>query len=433
MNFFQRFFNLRKSPIPQLQVNRPALLRSSANIVVSEDTSMQVSAFYRGVTYVSTQIAKLPWEVKDKDNNILDNNITRLLSLAPNNEMNAYSFRLWAVQNAIWHGNAYAEIERDSVGRPVALWPLRSQDVVLVRDIYGKLIYRVIGASAFIPGADVLLDPKNVFHVKNFHTKDGILGQGVVTYAKDVLGISLGADQMAGNLYGNGGIPSGVLKVKGSLSPEAFKRLKESWDSAHRGKKSSGTAVLEEDADYKPVSIDPEALQFLESRKFGVLEIARFLNIPPTKLFDTTAATFSNQEQSNLEVATDVLDAWACNLEMEADIKILNNRYGGNFSELDLYSVFRGDMKTRSDYFSKMMQTASITPNEIRRREGMTPYKEGDNFYVAVNNLTPVNRMNEVIDSQISKGSDNSNPAAVNTDQATAQLTKAAIKYLEGE
>ena len=82
----------------------------SGGTYMNEDSSMQVSSFYRGLMYVSTQIAKLPWEVKDKNNNVIDDNVSKLISLAPNSEMNAMSFRLFMVQQAIIHGNAYADI-----------------------------------------------------------------------------------------------------------------------------------------------------------------------------------------------------------------------------------------------------------------------------------------------------------------------------------
>jgi HK97 family phage portal protein len=191
--------------------------------------------------------------------------------------------------------------------------------------------------------------------------------------------------------------------VKGTLSDEAYERVKKSWKEAHTGRKSAGIAVLEEGATWTAASMSPDILQFLESRKFSVLEVARFLGLPPTKLYDVTAATYSNQEQSNLEVATDTLDSWARNLESEADIKILNKRYGGRRSELDLYAIFRGDMTTRANYFSKMMQTAAITPNEIRDREGLAPYEDGDRYYVAVNNFFPADRVDEYVDAQVTK------------------------------
>jgi HK97 family phage portal protein len=265
-------------------------------------------------------------------------------------------------------------------------------------------------------------------------TRDGISGMGIVQFGSEVLGISLAADQMASGIFQNGGIPSGVIQVKGKMNDDAYLRLKKSWDEQNGGRKSGGTSILEEGAEYKALNIPPEALQFLESRKFSVLDVARFLGVPPTKLFDITAATYSNVENSNLEVATDTLDAWVVNLEMEADVKILNNRYGGRFTEMDLYSVFRGDMKTRSDYFKSLMSVGAITPNQIRSREGLAPYTGGDEYYIATNNFTPASRVNDVIDAQIAKGSPAPEPETQDVtppkNEIDEELGRAAIHYL---
>lgn len=398
MDFWRNLFNIRKSS--KDLVNPPKRgIGFSSGVTVSEDSAMQISAFYRGVIYISSQIAKLPWEVKDRKNLLIDDSVSYLIGLSPNPEMNAMSFRLYLIQSALIHGNGYAEIERDTLGRAVNLWPLPASRVEPWRTPEGELVYKVLGGS--FSGESVYLQSKDIFHIKNFHTKDGITGQGIVAYAINTLGISLGADRMAGNLFSNGGLPSGVLEVPGVLSDEAFERVKKSWEQAHTGRKSGGIAVLEEGMKYNAVAMQPDVMQFLESRKFNVLEIARFLGLPPTKLFDIEASTYSNQEQSNLEVATDTLDSWCRALEMEADIKLLNKRYGGKRTEFDLYEIFRGDMTTRSNYFSKMMQVAAISPNEIRIKEGMAPYSDGDRFFVAANNFTPADRIDEVIDSQV--------------------------------
>jgi len=388
---------------------------------------MQVAAFNRGLIYVSTQIAKLPWDVKNDKNEIQKGGVSNLLNLASNPEMNAFRFRLVMVQQAIIHGNAFAEIERNTVGQPIALWPLRSADMEIMRTTEGQLFYRYTNET----GGTVDLLPRDVFHLPNFHTKDGIVGQGVVGYGREVLGIQIAADGMASGLFHNSGIPSGLLLHPGKLSDEAYKRLKESWAEQQGGRRTGGTALLEEDIKYQPLNMDPEALQFIQSRQFGVLEIARFLGVPPTKLFDVTAATYSNVENANLEVATDTLDSWATNLEMEADVKILNNRYGGRFTDIDLYSIFRGDMKTRSDYFKAMMSIGALTPNQIRAREGLSPYSEGDNYYIATNNFTPVDRMDEVIDAEIENKKKPNAPSAP-APKPNAQLEDAAVKYLTG-
>lgn len=401
-----------------------SLITLSGGEYINEDSAMKVSAYYSGIIYISTQIAKLPWQVKDKDNNIqYGNKINRLINLAPNPEMSAFMFRLTMIQNAIHTGNFYAEIERDRLGRPVALWPMWTRDVEPIRaDSDNRLIYRVLGGGKF--GRDTILEKEDVFHVRNFHTKDGIVGQGLVDYGSEALGISRGADKFANSLFANGGIPSGVLRTDGKLSEDAIARLKESWASKYGGRKTGDTAILEEGLTYESISHDPNVLQFLESRKFGVIEIARFLRVPPTKLFDIEAATFNNVENANLEVATDTLDAWARNLEGEADIKLLTNQFAGNKTEFDMYAIFRGDAETRGKYFKDRMQTGSITPNEIRKAEGDSPYEGGDKFYIATNNYTPQDRVDDVIDSQINKGE----PKEETEDEK--EVNKALAKYL---
>lgn len=427
MGFWSKIFARKTSGALVYGPKRPFYFRG--NTIVNEDGAMQVAAFNRGLIYISSQIAKLPWDVKDVKNQILPGPISDLLNLAPNSEMNAFRFRLFMVQQAIIYGNAYAEIERNTLGTPIALWPLVSQDMEIIRTASGELIYRYCNLNS----NPVNLSPRDVFHLSNFHTKDGIVGQGVVSYGREILGIQLAADVMASGIFHNSGVPSGLLKHPGRMSDEAYKRLKDSWAEQTGGKKLGSTSILEEGITYEPTSIDPEALQFLQSRQFGVLEIARFLGVPPTKLFDTAAATYSNVENANLEVATDTLDSWATNLEMEADVKLLNYRYGGRFTDIDLYSIFRGDMSTRANYFKAMMSIGALTPNQIRAREGLTAYPEGENYYIATNNFTPVDRMDEVIDADITqKTKPTSSPAApAKPADNNAALQEAAISFLK--
>ncbi len=408
------------------------------NIAVDEESAMQVAAFNRGLIYISSQIAKLPWNIKDQANKIITNSpVGNLLNLSSNPEMNAFRFKLVMIQQAIIHGNAYAEIERDTIGRPIALWPLNSSFMQVRRKEDGSLVYQYTANLYGGPSEPIIMDPYDVFHVPNFHTRDGIVGQGVVAYGKEVLGISIAADNMAGGLFRNSGIPSGILSHPGTLSDEAYKRLKESWDSQQGGKKQGSTSILEEGVKYEAVNFTPDTLQFLQSRQFSVLEIARFLGLPPTKLYDVVAAKYANVENSNLEVATDTLDAWATNLEMEADVKLLNERYGGRYTDIDLYEVFRGDMTTRATYFKSMMSIGAMTPNEIRHREGLNAYKEGDNFYIATNNFTPVDRMNELIDADITQktkpASAGAPPAKDVKETKPTALEDAAIKYLNAK
>lgn len=393
---------------------------------VTPETSKKVAAFYRGLVYISTQIAKLPLEVKTSSNQIIENKIWALLNIAPNREMTAFTLKTDMIQEAILEGNSYAEIERNRLGEPVAIHKLEHNKVERWRAKSGEIVYRVI--SGTFDGKDVYLPYDDVLQIKNLVTKDGQIGQGVVGYAQDTLGISLGANKYASSLYDNAGMPSGVLEADRSLSDDAFERIKISWKENHGGRKAGGVAVLEDGVTFKPVSFSPDVLQFLESRKFSVLEIARYLGLPPTKLFDGDSATYNNIEHSNLEVATDTLDTWARNLESEFDVKLTKREFTKTRTEFDMYAVFRGDMNTRANYFQKMMQNASITPNEIREKEGYAPYPEGDRFYVAVNNFSPADKIDDLIDSQINKGQTNKES---DEEEKSTELQAVAIDFLK--
>jgi HK97 family phage portal protein len=366
--------------------------------------------------------------MKNTENDRVFNEVYTLLNVAPNDEMTAFTFKVNLIQEAISEGNGYAEIERNRRGEPIALHLLDSRKVERLRNYKsGEIVYKVIGGS--FDGTDAYIPYRDMLHLPNLVTTQGQIGQGLVGYAQETLGISLSANQMAGNLFGNGGIPSGILTAEGTLSDEAFERIKASWDAATGGRKTGSTAILEEGLKYSPVSVPPDMLQFLESRKFGVLELARFLGLPPTKLFDGDSATYNNIEHSNLEVATDTLDTWARNLESEIDVKLLSKRRNGLRAEFDMYAVFRGDMTTRANYFQKMMQNAAITPNEIRRKEGLPPYESGDRFYVATNNFSPADRIDEVIDAQISSKTSNDSNEEEET-EVEQELNAAAVEYL---
>ena len=103
-----------------------------------------------------------------------------------------------------------------------------------------------------------------------------------------------------------------MLKHPSRLSPDASKRLKESWNSQYaEAENAHKTAVLEEGMDLISVGMTAEQAQFLETRKFQRNEIAAIFGVPPHKIGDLERATFSNIEHQAIEVVTDTIRPWA--------------------------------------------------------------------------------------------------------------------------
>jgi HK97 family phage portal protein len=400
MSFVSRFMNLGKYNPGQPTVSGFRSIFGSTRVDVN--SSMKVSAYYRGVMYIATQVAKLPIHIKDETNQPVFNRDTgmllRVLNKVPNPEMHGFTFWCYLIISAINRGNGYAEIIRDKAGRIVEMYPIHPDHVTPFRDTDNNLKYRIIGGSRTRPGEDYNLDKRDIFHLKNPNTNEGIFGISTIHNAAESLGVALGAEKFSNGLYSNGGMPSGVLKAPNKLSPEAAERLKSRWDERFGDKGVGGTAVLEEGLEYSAITLQPDQLQFIETKKFTVPTMARFLGVSPVKLYDTDAKA-TKVEDENLISVIDTVDPWVKNIEAEVDLKFFNGSPRRN-TEFDIYAVFRGDMNARSTYYHKMMQSSAITPNEIRKKEGMPPYAGGDRFYIATNNYTPVDRLDEVIDNQ---------------------------------
>jgi len=427
MNFWP-FKNVRKTKDPSLYSGSRSFFINGKFTTVTEETAMTVAAFNRGVMYLATTMAKLPFLVKTFEKEELpDHKLNFLLNRSPNFENSAFMLKTWLMISAVIKGDGYLEIERSTRGKVVALHPILYEDVVMARLDTGELIYRVTTTN----GNENFLRAKDVFHLRNFHTTDSLNGNGVVAYANETLGVSQGANKFANSLFANAGMPSGSLNVPGKLSPEASDRIKEGWQAASSGRKTGSVVVLEEGTTFTPITFAPDVLQFIESRKFGIPEIARFLGVPPTKLYSQEQSTYNNVEQDNLSVVTDTVSAWAANLEGEADIKLIGRNMKIH-TEIDLFELSRGDMESRSQYYTRMMGIGTMTPNQVRAREGMSPYEDGDRYYIATNNFTPTDKVDDVIDAQINSANrpeENNNETSKEVDDAVVDYLKSAGGY----
>ena len=67
----------------------------------------------------------------------------------------------------------------------------------------------------------------------------------------------------------------------------------------------------------------------------------------------------------------------------------LNRKLLPNANNLEIRfnmdALMRGDMNARSDYYNRLFQIAAISPNEIRKAEGLPMYPGGSSYYRPLN------------------------------------------------
>jgi HK97 family phage portal protein len=361
--------------------------QSSSGIVVNKDNALTFSAYFGAVKILQETLAQLPVNVykRTEQGKEIDNEhpAQRLIHSEASRKMTSYTFREVMQGYAVCRGNGIALIKRDSFAKPLSLVPIPlEKKTVEIRESEDDIFYEIDGYG-IIPSEDII-------HIQGFAT-DGIVGRGLLDVAKEAIGLGLGQQRFAANLFKNGANPSGVLTHPGKLDKDGAERLKVSWQKNYGAGKSHGTAVLEEGMKYEPVSMTPEDTQLIESRRLSVLDISRYTRIPPHMLSDLERATFSNIEEQNLNFIAQVALSWAKKWEQELNRKLLREEEKKNnthFIEFNFNALLKANVKDRGMYYVQMLQNGVYNPNEIRSFENENKREGGDKY------MTPLNMQN---------------------------------------
>lgn len=388
MNLWRRFTAMLTPR--RVQRERVYLSTSQAGMAVTEDTALTFAAVWACVSVISRTMAALPWRVFEQSQQgrqPVNASIGWLLNNQPNHEMTAFSFRETLMLHVLTWGNAYAEIQRDLAGRPMALWIITPDRVCIERDETTKeLRYRVYDDSAgqsLLPAADVLH-----IHGMGF---DGIYGYSPVRMASRSIGSGLAQDAFGAAFFANGTVFGAMVEMPGGMKPEQIELAESYLNSSRQGPdKAFKVKVVPAGAKAHQLSMPMTDAQFLESRKFSVTEVARWYGVPPHKIADLDRSTNNNIEHQGIEFVTDAIVPWAVRLEQEVNLKLFGIRAQGRvYTKLMVNALMRGDAKSRAEYYRTMTQIGAMSINEVRELEELNTIGEaGDEHLVQLNQTT---------------------------------------------
>ncbi|MCO6178824.1 phage portal protein [Ciceribacter sp. RN22] len=233
----------------------------------------------------------------------------------------------------------------------------------------GEPAYRIEGTVR--PAGEIL-------HVR------GPFDKSPVTLAAEAIGVAREMERHAGNLFRKGARPSGVIQFpdKASISPQAIKRMMESWRAAHEGSDNSGkTAALFSGGVFNAMTFKSTDAQFLELRKFQILEIARIFRVPPSMLFELDRATWSNSEQMGREFLTYTLEPWLRIIETSFSRALFTREERMRYRILlDRDDLTRADLTARATAISSLISAKVLNPNEARGWLDLARYDGGDAY-----------------------------------------------------
>lgn len=358
--------------------------QASSGASVNETEALSLSAIFAGVMLLSRIVGTLPLAVyrrtvqwgRPAAERASTNPATWVLGTELNPEMTAaIGRRVLEFHRLLW-GNAYGRIAWNGAGGVAAIWPVEPWRVRPQRDQDGDLFYQIDG-SVDVATTDMIHVPLVSF--------DGVTGRSFIDFAFESLGMSISAQEFSARFFANDASPGVILEHPGNPSEPARKEMRESWQRIHQGPQNARkTAVLW--GGWKisnPQMISPEDAELLNQRRFGVEEVARWLNIPPHMLRDLTRATFSNIEHQGIDFVVYSLGLTLKEWEQEYDRKLL--------APPDLYckhnvnALMRGDAAGRASFYSTMTTMGALSINEVRELEELNPIQGGDQHFVPLN------------------------------------------------
>lgn len=203
-----------------------------------------------------------------------------------------------------------------------------------------------------------------------------------LTLAREAIATAHVMEAHASHLFKNGARPGGVIEFPKSLGDESLKKMRMAWRAAHEGSENAGkTAILWEGATFKAMTLNSTDAQFLELRKFQILEIARAFRVPPSMLFELDRATWSNSEQMGFEFLTYTLEPWLHALEAALNRALLTPEERGSYRILfDRDDLTRASLTERATAISSLISARVLNPNEGRDWIDLPPYAGGEDF-----------------------------------------------------
>jgi HK97 family phage portal protein len=287
---------------------------------LSAQESKTLSAVYAASSAYSSGISPLSLDVCAKDKEHTPNPKHPLAATLRDldDEMNAQQVKAFWVDSLNLKGNAYGHIRRDGGGRARLISPIDADFVTPARK-NGSIIYRVVNGNGQTRTEPAVIPAADMIHVHINYNPRTLRGMGVPGFARTSISLGLAQENFGLQFFTSGPTPRLILEMAGTPTEDQKQQFKTQWE-ASAGK----NAIIGGSVKVHQVTIPLEDSQFLESRQFTVNEIARWFNLPASRIGGTRASgTYANLAQDQLAFINHSLSPMARMFEAEFDRKLL--------------------------------------------------------------------------------------------------------------
>jgi len=362
---------------PEILVNMLGGLPTKSGAQVNEETVLGLTAVWLAVRLLASLEASLPLITYKKlkprgKERASDHYLYKMLHDQPNSELTSFDYRFVSAAHKFIWGAAISEIEFDSKGYPIALWPIPPRRVEPKRTVNKELVYEVN-----VDNKIYTLRKEQVVCVRFFPMDtDGWLSP--ISVHRETFGASLAVKEFGARTFGQGTNPSGILtglKFKQGANEESLlKKVKEAYEGLSN---SHRLMLLEEGVKFERIGIPPQDAQYLETQKFHISEASRIWNIPANLLHEHEKNTTwgSGIEETNIGFVAFSLRPSLVQIEQELNKKVIYE--DDMFVEFLIDGLLRGKLNERYEGYKTGLNNGFLCPDDVREFENMNPLPNG--------------------------------------------------------
>lgn len=282
--------------------------------------------------------------------------------------------------SALLWGNGYGLlIRRDSDGVIVGMLVLKPNDVTCEWDPNkkGYRRYKVAGSNKWLSSGDIL-------HIMGPAMPGCATGMSVIAQAREAIGLGMTLEEFGARYFSQGSMAKVVIKVPGKqLTEQQARDLVQTYERFHRGRGNwHRPAVLSGPAgtDIENISIPPEDAQFLQSREFQAIDVARWFRVPPHRvgIISKQSSWGSGLAEENTAMVQHTFRPWIRRLEDVFTQYSPGGEDRGLRIRLNDAELLRGTFKDQVEAWAAAVSGQIAVPNEARKALGLDPIEGGD-------------------------------------------------------
>lgn len=360
------------------------------NLEINPTTVLSFYAVFSCISLIASDISKMPLRLILRDSNGIWKESRKGSVAALLNKPNAFQNRIqffesW-VTSKFCHGNTVALKIRNARGDITELRILDWNKVTPLVADDGSVFYQIspdnmtgIETTVTVPAREVIHDRFNCL----FHP---LIGLSPIYAAGLAAMQGHHIQKNSAFFFRNGGKPSGVIEVPGSISEENARLLKTNWDTGYTGENAGKTAILSNGAKYNPTSVSAADAQMVEQLRMSAEIVCSVFHVPAYKVGIGALPSYDNIEALEQQYYSQCLQTLIESIELLLDDAFELD--GNTGTEFDVNSLLRMDSERRIKTLGEAVKNTIMKPNEARLRENLPPVDGGDDLYLQQQNFS---------------------------------------------